>query len=34
VEKPEGRGLFGRSWCKCKGNIKMDHKNVGLEGAD
>lgn len=34
VRKYEGRGLFGRPWCKWKGNIKMDLKKVKLVGAD
>jgi hypothetical protein len=34
VEKPEGKRPFGRPICRWENNIKMDPREVGLEGVD
>jgi hypothetical protein len=34
VGKPEGRKLLGIPRCRWQNNIKMDRKEIGLDGAD
>jgi hypothetical protein len=34
VGKPEGDGRNGKPWCRWGNNIKMDSKEVELEGVD
>jgi hypothetical protein len=34
VRKPERKRAFGRTNCTWKDNIKMDIKEMGLEGMD
>jgi hypothetical protein len=34
VEKPEGKGLFGRPRCKWEDNIKTDLQEVGCGDMD
>jgi hypothetical protein len=29
VRKPEGKRPLGRPRCRCVGNIKMDHREIG-----
>jgi len=32
--KPEGKGPFGKVWCRWENNIEMDLQEVGRRGRD
>jgi hypothetical protein len=34
VGRPEGKRLLGRPRCRCRDNIKMDLKELGIDGAN
>jgi hypothetical protein len=34
VGRPEGKRPLGRPRCRCKDNIKMDLREIGIDGAN